>query len=76
MSEIALYESLRKIDGVSPEEAKEAADSVASAKEVATKADVANLKAEIFKQLYVVTGIIIAGVSLLNAIVALAIKYL
>ena len=76
MSEIALYESLRKIDGVSLEEAKEAAGSVASAKEVAIKADLANLKAEIFKQLYVVTGIIIAGVSLLNAMVTLAIKYL
>ena len=67
---------MRKIDGVSPEKAKEAADSVASAKEVATKADLANLKAEIFEQLYVVTGIIIAGVGLLNAVVTLAIKYL
>ena len=76
MSGIVLYETLKKIDGVTPQEAKEAASSVASAKEVATKTDLANLKAEIFKQLYVVTGIIIAGVGLLNAIVTLAIQYL
>ena len=39
MSDIALYNTLRKIDGVTDEEAKEAVTDVASSKEVATKAD-------------------------------------
>ena len=36
---IALYNTLRKIDGVTDEEAKEAVADVARSKEVATKAD-------------------------------------
>ena len=36
---IALYNTLRKIDGVTDEEAKEAVADVASSKDVATKAD-------------------------------------
>ena len=47
MSEIALYDTLRKIDGVSDAEAKEAVADVASTKEVATKADIAEVKGEI-----------------------------
>ncbi len=39
MSEIALYNTLRKIDGVSDAEAKEAVTNIANAKDVATKAD-------------------------------------
>ena len=46
MSEIALYDTLRKIDGVSDAEAKEAVTDVASNKDVATKADIIELKAE------------------------------
>ena len=45
MSEIALYNTLRKIPEVSEAEAKEAVASVASSKEVATKADIARLEA-------------------------------
>ena len=37
MSEIALYNTLRKIPDVSDDEAKEAAADVASSKEIATK---------------------------------------
>ena len=46
MSEIALYNTLRKIPEVSEAEAKEAVADIASSKEVATKADIAGLKAE------------------------------
>ena len=45
MSEIALYNTLRKIPEVSEAEAKEAVASVANSKEVATKADIARLEA-------------------------------
>ena len=46
MSEIALYNTLRKIPEVSDEEAKEAVAGVASSKDVATKTDIIELKAE------------------------------
>ena len=46
MAEIALYNTLRKIPEVSDAEAKEAVADIASSKEVATKADIAELKAE------------------------------
>ena len=46
MSEIALYDTLRKIPEVSDAEAKEAVADVASNKDVATKADIIKLKAE------------------------------
>ena len=47
MSEIALYNALRKIPEVSDAEAKEAVAAVASSKDVATKMDITELKAEI-----------------------------
>ena len=46
MSEIALYNTLRKIPEVSDAEAKEAVADVASSKNVVTKIDIAELKAE------------------------------
>ena len=46
MSEIALYNTLRKIPEVSAAEAKEAVADVASSKNVVTKIDIAELKAE------------------------------
>ncbi len=46
MSEIALYNTLRKIPEVSDAEAKEAVADVASLKDVATKMDIKELKAE------------------------------
>ena len=47
MSGIALYNTLRKIPEVSDAEAKEAVAAVASSKDVATKMDITELKAEI-----------------------------
>ena len=46
MTEIALYNTLRKIPEVSDAEAKEAVADVASSREVVTKADIMELKAE------------------------------
>ena len=72
MSGIALYNTLRKIDGVTDGEAKEAVADVASSKEVATKADIAEiktamaeLKAEILKQQLGIAILIIAAVGLM-----------
>ncbi len=45
MSEIALYNALTKL-GLTHDEAKEAVSDVASSKEVATKTDIVELKAE------------------------------
>ena len=44
MTEIALYNTLRKIPEVSDDEAKEAVADIASSKEVITKADQSRLK--------------------------------
>ena len=46
MSGIALYDTLKKIPEVSDAEAKEAVADVASSREVATKADIVELKSE------------------------------
>ena len=45
MSEIALYDLLKRIPDVSNDEAKEAVADVANARDVATKSDIAELKA-------------------------------
>ena len=47
MSEIALYNTLRKIPEVSEAEAKEAVADIANSKEVATKADLKTSLAEL-----------------------------
>ena len=76
MSGIALYNTLRKIPEVSEAEAKEAVADIMSTKEVATKADIAELKTEmanlemrLTKLIYAVaainTGVIIAAVGLM-----------
>ncbi|MBC6414607.1 MAG: hypothetical protein GDA45_06985 [Chromatiales bacterium] len=68
MFEIALYTALTKL-GLSPEEAKEAVADVASSKDVATKADLANLEIRLTKLIFTValinSGIIIAAVGLM-----------
>ena len=43
MFEIALYNILKRVGGVSDAEAREVADNVASSKEVATKADIKDM---------------------------------
>ncbi len=69
MSEIALYNTLRKIPEVSDDEAKEAVAGVVSLKDVATKKDLAELETRLTKLIYAVvainTGIIIAAVGLM-----------
>jgi len=81
MSEIALYDTLRKIPEVSDAEAKEAVADIASVKEMATKADIkdmatkvdivkiekiiAELEAKLTRQMYAAVGIILAGVGLM-----------
>ena len=59
MSEIALYNILKKIDGTTDEEIEKAVSDVACSKDVATKADLAELKAEV-KAIKWMGGIIIA----------------
>ena len=76
MTEIALYDTLRKIPEVSDAEAKEAVNDIASAREVATKVDIvrvektiAELETKIMKLIYAVvavnTGVVIAAVGLM-----------
>ena len=43
MTDIALYNILRKVDGVTDAEAKEAVTNIASSKEIATKADIKDM---------------------------------
>ena len=70
MNNIGLYNILKRVKGVSDAEAKEVATSVASSKEVATKADIEDMatKADIAKleaQLtwrMVVIGLAIVGI--------------
>ena len=59
MSEIALYNILKKIDGTTDDEIEKAVSDVARSKDVATKADLAELKAEV-KAIKWMGGIIIA----------------
>ena len=49
MSNIDIYRIFRKIPNVSDDEAKHAADSVARIDQVATKADLIELEAKMFK---------------------------
>ncbi len=78
MTDIALYNILRKIPDVSDAEAKEAVAGVASSREMATKADIkdmatkeyikaeiANLETRLTNRIYAVAGIIIAAVGLM-----------
>jgi len=51
MSDISLYNVLKKIDGVTEQEVKEAVADVASSKEVATKGDLAELKSELIAKI-------------------------
>ncbi len=51
MSEIALYNTLRKIDGVSDDEAKEAVANITSSQEVATKSDLAKLETRLIEKI-------------------------
>ena len=76
MTDIALYDILRKVDGITDAEAKEAIPNIANSKGVATKSDIMStkeyIKAEIAEletrptgQMYTVAEIIIAAVGLM-----------
>ena len=68
MSEITLYNTLRKIDGVTEAEAKEAVTEITSSKNVATKTDIAALKETLTWRIVIAIGVA-AGVA--SAIVKL-----
>ena len=72
MSDIALYNTLKKIPGITDAEAKEAAADVASTKDVATKdyidSAIAKLEARILRQQMVIAGVLLAGMALLKFI--------
>ena len=61
MSDIALYNTLRKILGVSDDKAKEAVTDIASSKETATKADVERM-GRIIIMWMVGVGLAVAGI--------------
>ena len=68
MSEIALYKILRQIPDVSDDEVERAVADVANTKDVATKADIAELKTEMYRlnnrtiMWMVGVGIAVAGI--------------
>ena len=61
MFDIALYNTLRKIPGVSDDEAKEAVTDIASSKETATKADIERM-GRIIIMWMVGVGLAVAGI--------------
>lgn len=68
MSEIALYNALTKL-GLNPDEAKEAVTDVASSRNVATKADLAEIKAEIAKlETRMTWKMVVLGVAIIGVI--------
>ena len=72
MSDIALYNTLRKIPGVSDDEAKEAVTDISSSKETATKADVERM-GRIMIMWMVGVGVAVAGVVVAVAGVVIAV---
>ena len=76
MSEIALYNLLKRIPEATDYEVEKAVSDVASSKDVATKSDLAELETRLVKQMYAVAGIVIAAVGLIVTLVGLMIKFL
>ena len=76
MSEISLYNALRKIPELSDDEAKEAVADVASSKTVATKADLANLGVRLTDKMTVQTRWLYGFIVLNSMFVIAVIKYL
>ena len=83
MTEIALYDTLRKIPDVSDTEAKEAVADIASAKDVATKADIARvdktiaeLKGELLAEMYRLNNRTIMWMAGIGLAIIGVIKYL
>ena len=82
MSEIALYDTLRKIEGVSAAEAKEAVDDIANARDVATKADIKDMatKADVERMGRImvmwVVGVGMAVAAIVLAAVGILVRFL
>ena len=73
MSDIALYNALRKIPELSDAEAKEAVANIAASKEVVTKVDLAELETRLMGEMYrlnnrTILWIIGVGVAILLAV--------
>ena len=62
MSEIALYNALTKL-GLEADEAEKAVAGVASIKDVATKADIAELKAELKYMRWLIVILIVVSIA-------------
>ncbi len=79
MSEIALYNTLRKIDGVSDAEAKEAIADIANSKDVATKADLreglAELRADNKAIKWMLSLLLAMNVALIVSTVSLLVRF-
>ena len=65
MSEITLYNLLKRIPDATDSEVEKAVVEVASTKDVATKVDIANLETRLTNRMYAVAGVIIAAVALI-----------
>ena len=76
MSEIALYNLLKRIPDATDYEVEKAVADVAATRDVATKSDLAELETRLVKQMYAVAGIVIASVGLIVTLVGLMIKFL
>ena len=75
MSEIALYNALRKIPELSDDEAKEVVADIASNKDVATKADIREVKTEI-KSVKWMLGLLLAiNVAFIVSAISLLVKF-
>ena len=74
MSEIALYNALTKL-GLGHDEAKEAVADAASNKDVATKADIAEVKAEIRAMKWMLGLLVAINIAFIVSAVSLLIRF-
>ena len=80
MTDIALYNLLRRIPNATDDEIEKVVTDVASSKEVATKefikVEIANLETRLTNIICAVAGVIIAAIGLIMAAIGLMIKFL
>ena len=76
MSEIALYNLLKRIPDATDNEVEKAVADVASSKDVATKADMVEVKADIRSVKWMLSFLIAINVAFIVLAVGLMIKYL
>ena len=70
-----VYEAIKKIPGITNDEAHEVATKLRSREEVATKKDFAELKDELTWRMVIMAGVILAGVGVLLTIFGLIVKF-